>query len=264
MVQLLLLFAAMTAEEQHVAQPLLDMAQQRLVAFNREVQTYQCVIHRRERVNGRLEARQSVSLRVRQEPFAVYLNTLSPAEHAGREILYNPRRYGAQIIVKNGGPRLAFVTTSLALDSALLKSKTNYGPQDWGITQLLEELILVLQEEVKHAEVHVEYFEGAKVGDRLAYGARIVNPIRRQGLQFYQAVVLIDNELQLPVYYQTFDWPVKPGQPALLLEEFTISQLEFNVALEERHFHHKYEGYGFNKRKEFPYANPSSIRRRGQ
>jgi hypothetical protein len=80
-------------------------------------------------------------------------------------------------------------------------------------------------------------------------------------LRFHQALVLIDDELQLPAHYQAFSWPAGPGQKPQLLEEFSITDWRFNVPLGEQHFYHKFSGYGFNKRKEFQHATPNPVRR---
>jgi hypothetical protein len=257
---LLLMAAVVPAEpEQHPVQPLLDMTQQRLVEFNRDVHTYQCVVHRKERVRGVLRTQQAVFLRVRQQPFAVYLKVLSPPSLAGREALYNPGVYGEQVIARNGGQRFAFVTTAVGVDSDLIKAETNYRVHEWGVAQTLATVIRILQQEKQYPDVQVEHFKGAKVDGRGAFGARITHPTQRQGMQFCQALVLIDDEIRLPVYYQAIGWP--QNDRSQLLEEFSFTKWQFNVSLSAQHFSHKYGGYGFNARKEFPYANPGAVRR---
>lgn len=258
---LLILFAAVASEEQHPIQPLLDMAEQRLVEFNAEVRTYQCIVHRKERVNGRLMARQAAVLRVRQNPFAVYLKVIG-GEADGREAIYNPRRYGDQVIVKNGGRQFSFVTIGLDPRSPLIMAETNYRVQDWGLAQGLQTVLNILKEEKKYSDVKVEYFEGAKADGRPAFGARITHPTYRQGMRFYQALVLIDEEMRLPVFYQAVSWPRPPSNRPLLIEEFSFTRWKFNIALDERYFWHKNPNYGFSRHKEFPYAYPGSLRGR--
>ena len=262
MARMLIFFLmAVAPEETHPAQPLLDLAEQRLVEFNRDVRTYQCIVHRKERVNGQLMPRQAAFLRVRQKPFSVYLKVVG-GQSDGRELIWNPTRYGYQVIVHNGGRRFAFVTTALDPDSDLVRAETNHRVQDWGIAQGLETMIAILKEELKQPDVQVEYFKGAKVDGRGAFGAKITHPARRQGMKFYQALVLIDHQLRLPVYYQAVGWPQPPNNRSHVIEEFSFTRWQFNVSLDARHFWHGHSGYDFSKHKEFPYAYPGTVRGR--
>jgi hypothetical protein len=238
------------AAEPHPIDPLLELTRSRLSQFRREVRTYECVVQHKERVRDRLLPRQTVFLRVRQLPFAVYARVLGPPDVAGREVLYNPKLYGEKVIIRNGGKRFAFITLALSTDNELLKEETNYPVQDWGIAPTLERVLDVLLEEQKRDDVEVEYFKDAKVDGRPASGAKITHPVPRPDDRFYQGLVVIDEELQLPVYYQATKL-AKPGEPPVLLEEFSLSKLKFNVELTPQHFSHKHPEYKFDKLKEF-------------
>lgn len=256
MTWMLLLLAGAVPQAEHPVDPLLELTRTRLAEFRRDVETYECVLQRRERVGGRLLPRQTAFLRVRQNPFAVYLRVVGPTDVAGREVLYNPALYGDQVVVRNGGRRFAFVTLLLPADNELLKAETNYPVQDWGISPILERVVSVLEEERKRDDVEVEYFKDAKVDGRPASGARLTHPSPRPDDRFSQALVLIDERWRLPVYYKAVGAP-KDGAPELL-EEVSLSRLKFNMRLTPAHFSHKYPEYKFNKLKEFSHGPGTS------
>lgn len=247
---LILLVVAAAPAEPHPIQVLLNLTQQRLVSFERTVQTYQCIVQRQERVHGTLQPRTTTFLRVRQKPFAVYLKMLDPPDLAGREALYNPDKYGENVIVRNGGKRFAFITLIVASDSDVISKETNYKVADWGVAQTLRTVIEILEQEREQPDLDVTYYDSVKVDGQFAFGARIKHKEKRPGVLFYEALVLIDSRLRLPVYYKALDWPDEDGKTPVL-EEFSFSKWEFNAPLTEQHFSHKHPDYGFDKTKEF-------------
>src|SRR5262249_17784130 len=50
-----------------------------------EVQDYSCVLVKRERINGQLTPESLITLKVRNQPFSVYMRWMDPKEMAGQE-----------------------------------------------------------------------------------------------------------------------------------------------------------------------------------
>ena len=45
-----------------------------------------------------------------------------------------------------------------------------------------------------------------------------------------------DDELQIPIRYESYDWPQKEGGQPVLLEEYTYTDLKVNVGLTDKDF----------------------------
>jgi hypothetical protein len=61
------------------------------------------------------------------------------------------------------------------------------------------------------------------------------------------AQIYIDNELELPVRFVAYDWPEKPGDQPLLLEDYSCCNLELNVNLTDDDFQNSSLGNLFHE-----------------
>lgn len=232
----------------HPLQPVIKLVEDRLERFNKEIKSYECVVHRKERIHGRLQPLQTVFMRVRQQPHhAVYMRVLGPETYAGREVLYNPQRYMDRLVVRNGGKRFGWVTTDISMNSGLLKDHTNYDVTEWGIAQGLAKIIEILKDDKVHGVCQVDYFENCKHGNRKCFAVQLTHHEKDSNFKFYKAVVLVDEELELPVHYCSYSWPEKPDEEPPLIEMLSFSHFEFNIDPHDELFSHKYIGYNFRK-----------------
>ncbi|MBF6621812.1 MAG: DUF1571 domain-containing protein, partial [Patulibacter sp.] len=54
-------------------------------------------------------------------------------------------------------------------------------------------------------------------------------PNRHPELDFFQAQVFIDDELNLPIRYIAYDWPRRQGDTPQVIEEYNYVDLKLNV-----------------------------------
>jgi hypothetical protein len=59
--------------------------------------------------------------------------------------------------------------------------------------------------------------------------------------------ISIDKELNLPIRFEAYDWPARPGHEPLLMEEYTYSNLRLNVGLKERDFDPNNTQYSYGR-----------------
>ena len=48
----------------------------------------------------------------------------------------------------------------------------------------------------------------------------------------------MDNELQIPIHYEAYDWPEQQDGQAVLLEQYTYRDIKLNVGLDDTDFQH--------------------------
>jgi len=238
-----------SASEEHPLAPVLAYARAGYLAIDEDIRDYTCILTRRERVSGKLNAYQHIFIKIRHEsqtrPFSVYLRFLSPAEVKGREVLYAEGQRNGDILVRRGGNRLPNMTLQLDPTGRLAMEENRYPITEAGFKMMVKRIIEVLEEDLPHRDVQVTYFKNAKLNGRNCTHFQVVHPVRRQGIRYHMARVLVDNELQVPVYFASYDWPQREGGKPVLLEEYIYSNVRLNVGLTDKDFDRSNPDYGF-------------------
>lgn len=240
----------------HPLLPVMKIAYDGLQRMETEIQDYTCQLTKRERVHGRLHDPETMFLKVRHAqvqdgrvvtPFSVYVRFLSPSSLKGREVLWVEGRNRDKLIVRNGGPRFEYVTLALAPDSDLALQQNRYPLPEIGVMNLTRRLIDNGLKELQHRECVVKMAPGARINDRPCTLIQVSHDRPRENLIYQFVRILVDDQLQLPVYYTAYDWPSEPGGAPRLLEEYTYTDIRVNVGLTDWDFDHRNEAYQFLK-----------------
>jgi hypothetical protein len=245
-------------------QYLLDYAQEAYDRMSREVDDYTCIVVKRERVDGRLGGYQFMQAKVRHAkrvgdeltvPFSVYLHFLAPEKIKGREVLYVENQRAGDLIARRGGrggsPNM---TVQLIPSSPLAMEGNRYPITEFGFLNLTGLLIDVLEEELRYNDAEVKIFPNTKVYDRPCTHFRLTHHTRRPDLRYHMAELSVDDELRVPVYFRSFDWPAEDGKPPRLLEEYAYREVKLNVGLTDRDFDVDNDQYRFQLRGREPLA----------
>ena len=98
---------------------------------------------------------------------------------------------------------------------------------------------------MKYGECEVKFFKGAKINDRICTCIQVVHPVPRRNFLFHLARIFVDDELNLPVRYESYDWPKEAGAAPELMEEYTYLNLKLNNGFTDADFDIKNPNYGF-------------------
>ncbi|HEX3726653.1 MAG TPA: DUF1571 domain-containing protein, partial [Pirellulales bacterium] len=111
-------------------------------------------------------------------------------------------------------------------------------------------LIEVAEQDKQYGECEVKFFKNAKINGRLVTCIQVMHPVPRKNFRFNLARVYVDDELNLPVRYESYDWPEKPGgksgQLDTLLEEYTYTDLKINNGFTDQDFDEHNPKYHFH------------------
>lgn len=238
------------AVDGHPLAPVLAYARTGYRRIERDVQDYTCLLTRRERVAGKLNGYQHLFVKMRHqrndEPLSIYLRFLNPTDVKGREVLYVEGQMNNDILVRRGGTRLPNMTLQLDPAGRLAMEENRYPITEIGVKQMVLRIIEVLEEDLADNEVQVKYYKNAKLNGRDCTHFEVVHPFRREGIRYHKARVFVDNELQLPVYFASYDWPKEQGGNPLLFEEYVYSDIRLNIGLTDRDFERSNPEYGFS------------------
>jgi hypothetical protein len=204
------------------------------------------VIIKQERINGNLLDQEYMNAKVRQSPFSVYLKFLKPDSMKGREVIYVAGANNGKFVAREGsGIKRAIGAVWLDPNSPLAMIDNRYPITNLGVEFLTKRLLEIAQQDRKYNEAEVHFYKNAKVNDRVCTLVEVIHPTPRRYFLFYKAQVFIDDELQVPIRYQAYLWPKKPGDEPPLDESYTYLNLKLNVGLTNNDFDYKNPNYGF-------------------
>jgi hypothetical protein len=234
------------AAPEHPLVPVLKMAHAGLERMDKTIADYECTVVKRERIDGKLGEHQYMHAKVRNKPFSVYMYFLAPDDVKGREAIYVEGQNNGKLIGHDSGFKGRLLKrVFLDPNSTLAMSGQRYPITKFGIRNLTQELVDVGEHDKQFGECEVKYFKGAKVQDRVCTCIQVVHPTPRKNFRFHLARVYLDDELQIPIRYESYDWPQKEGGQPVLLEEYTYMKLKLNVGLKDADFDPDNPNYNF-------------------
>ncbi|MGC4003838.1 MAG: DUF1571 domain-containing protein [Pirellulales bacterium] len=138
------------------------------------------------------------------------------------------------------------VDVSLKPTSPLAMTGNRYPITEVGVYNLTKRLIDVAESDRKYGECDVQIVP-SKINGRVCTCMQVVHPIPRKNFLFNIARVHVDDELNIPVRYEAYDWPTQPGGQPVLTEEYTYLNVKVNVGLTDDDFNPKNANYNFKK-----------------
>jgi hypothetical protein len=125
-----------------------------------------------------------------------------------------------------------------------------YPITEMGVLNLIDKLLEVGYKDSKFGECNVKYYtEGIKAGSkespRECTMIEVIHPVPRQNFTFYAARIFVDKELNLPIRYESYDWPRREGESPTLIEIYSYLNLNINVGLTDLDFDHRNPEYAF-------------------
>jgi hypothetical protein len=201
------------------------------------VRDYTCYLVRRERLRGQLTPETLLEMKVRNQPFSVYLRWLAPAANAGQEVCYVAGRNNGMMRVHSTG--LAGVVGWVSIDPRDPRAAQNsrHSITEAGLGNLIARFGQRWEVERQMNRTQVRLAEYL-YNQRPCLRVETMHPDNGGG-QFttYRALVYFDRETRLPVRVETYDWPRSGGAPeGDLMESYSYINMRFNVGLSDRNF----------------------------
>jgi len=202
------------------------------------VKDYMGTLVKEDRVGGQLQPEQYITLRVRQQPYSVYLKWTGPKQFEGQEAMYVAGRNENKLKAKGTG--FAGIVGYVSLDPmdprALKQSR--HPITDTGIGHLIETLARghEMDRRAPASQVQVAYRDFMFQQKQCA-GMETVHRVNTGQFYCYRTVVYFDKQTKLPVRFEAYDWPVAGGPAGgEKLECYSYIDLKFNVGLTDAAF----------------------------
>ena len=232
-----------SAQPRHPLDDAISKAEEGLANIRANVTDYTALMVKRERVNGTLGDVEYMRIKVRNErqtenglvPLSIYMNFVKPKAVKGREVIWVRGQNENKLSAHETG-MIGFKTFHLDPDGMLAMRGNRYPIYEAGIENLVVRLIEKATRDRAAGDCEVQYFMGAKINKRSCSMIEVVHNERRSPYEFHKAQVFIDDELNIPIRYVSYDWPSSPGGKPILMEEYTYVDVDLNVGLTDRDF----------------------------
>ncbi len=239
--------ASIASSETLTLQALIEPAREALKHLQ-SVHDYSCTLHARERVDGSLRTAQ-LQVKVREEPFSVYVRHLAPKRLAGTECIYVAGANNGKLLAHTVGLKHRLVgTLALQPDGALAMSEGRYPVTEVGLRRLLERMIRVGEKELPLGNCEVKLIPPRIINERSCEGIEVVHPEKGDDFLYHIVRVYADPQLGVPVRFESYDWPANENEEPPLLEEYTYENLQFNPGFTDQDFSVDNPQYDFIRR----------------
>jgi hypothetical protein len=221
---------------EHPLAPTIRTLQGVLANIDQNITDYACTFKKQERVDGELNDPQTMFMKVRNQPFSVYMFFLAPADTQGREVLFVAGENEGKMVVRETGLKRMMGKMNIDPNGALAMRGQKYPITNVGIRNLTAKVLAVAEADAKFQECKVDVNPAVKFGDRMATMVQVTHPQPRPNFHAHVWRIFLDNELKVPIHYDSFQWPDAPGQAPPPESSYTYANLKVNNGFAARDF----------------------------
>lgn len=203
------------------------------------VQDYTCLLIKQERINGRMPPLNVMEMKVRTQPFSVYLRWIQPRTEAGQEVCYVAGRNDGKMRVHAKGLLGTVGFISLDPNDPRARQSSRRSITEAGIGNMIERFARAWEEERRTnmtTQVNVAEYE---YNHRRCTRVETIHPTNPDGhFLYYRDVIFFDKETHLPIRLEFYDWPRQAGDSGQLVEVYSFANMRLNVGLGDDVFNH--------------------------
>lgn len=219
---------------EHPLAPVVRVLNDVLTNIDQNVRDYTCTLIKQESLDGELGEQQHIMMKVRNQPFSVYMVFLKP--YQGREVLFVDGVNNNEMTVLDVGFKRHLGPLSLDPNGMVAMRGQRHPITEVGLRNLTAKLVAGKTAEMKFMECNVTSNPNIKIGDRPTTLIQIEHPVPRKEFATHITRIFLDNELRVPICYDGYLWPEAPGQSPPLDSRYTYANLKLNVGLAARDF----------------------------
>ena len=210
-------------------------------------QGYTATLVKQERLKGKLGPVQTLAMKVRRQPFAVYFKFLSP--QAGKEVVYAEGHYDNKLIAHSGGvARLLVPRLAVPPDHPLALADSRHPVTEAGLANLVERLLKFRRLDMTDSDAKTILDRVTDSSGRDWLRSVHLHTVPDHSRPFARIEVLYDSKTFIPLQIRNFDWP-NPGHSGdlLLAEEYVYQNVDFDSRLSALDFDPANPNYAFHR-----------------
>jgi hypothetical protein len=212
-----------------------------------KLKDYSAVLAKHERIDGELGDRQKLALKIRHEPFSVYLLFELPEGNEGQEVIYVEGQNDGKMRAHGVGLQGFLGTLSLDPEGWTAMRGQKYPITSIGMLNLAERITNGVEEAARRgdAEADVRLFDDASINGRECRAITIARTPPEGGSPIRLMRLFLDKELGLLVRYEAHDWSGKKEEKPELVEKYTYVDVKPDQDFGDEDFDTANPDYGF-------------------
>ncbi|WP_175517258.1 DUF1571 domain-containing protein [Planctomicrobium piriforme] len=229
---------------EHVLTPALKAASASLKAMD-DVKDYSATFHKKEFVGRKLIAT-SMSLKLRESPFSVYLKFIDP--HGGREVIFIEGKNENNLLVHDTGFASLAGTLSLDPKGSYAMDENRYPVTNIGLRHLVTKVIETWLGDVKEEGITVQQHDGVALDGLTCKTYEVVHRKQHAQSKYQLSRLYVDEATGYPVRVQAYAFSAKRepmGSTGTLVEDYYYSKMVTNIGLTDADFDVKNPKYDF-------------------
>jgi len=228
-------------DEKHPLTPALQEATTSIRALDR-LNDYQATFIKTELI-GRNLVNTRMILKLREEPFSVYLKFLAP--HAGREVIFQNGRNNDYLQVHDVGFASLAGTLSLDPKGSMAMDGNRYPVNSIGMRNMLIKLVDIWLAE-RHLEgLTVNLYPNAHIGDLSCKAVEVSHSKRHESARFQMTRLYLHGETNWPIRMQAYNFPGRRDKEVPLAEDYMYADIKANNGFTDTDFSTKNPKYNF-------------------
>jgi hypothetical protein len=201
---------------------------------------YTVQFRRQERIGGALLDPQAINLKIRHEPFSIYMKWTEGDK--GRQLIYVTGQNDDHVLVQLGGiaGRLAG-TVAVKPDDARILAESRYPATCAGLLELTRIMLEHHDADLKRKTgFQCVMKDGDSFDNRPCYLTELTYESPEVNADYHRSLIQIDKELSVPLCIRNYTWV--EGKPAAtdgehnLIEHYAFTGLELNNELADEDF----------------------------
>lgn len=248
----------------HPLEPLLELAQEGLKRIDQNIADYTATVISRVQIDGNLESEKRFFCKIRHAtppqsqppsetdteaqtgavPFSIYLKMLSPSSIAGQEVIWIDGQNENKLIAHAGG-MLNLKRVYLEPTGSMAMQGNRHPIHEIGFRNLIKKMDEVGQRDLKYDDCIVNVTRDVSVNDRTCTLVEIKHENKQPHFEFHIAKIYIDQQIDVLLGYEGYDWPKNANDPPVLLEKYFYTDLKLNVGMTDDDFSPSNKAYQF-------------------
>ena len=228
---------------EHPLDRAITIARDGLQNMQANIHDYTAIMVKRERINNKLTDPVYMKIKIRNPrnfdeksvPFSIYMKFIKPRAVAGREVIWIDGQNNNKLIAHEPGRIRGFRNFHLEPTGFLAMQDNRYPIYDAGLENLVIKLVEKAERDREAGMCEVRYLDGAQINKRPCQLIEVIHDKKLPPFEFYKAKVYVDQEMNIPVRYIAYDWPLADGKPRII-EEYTYINVKLNPGLTDEDF----------------------------
>lgn len=214
----------------------------------RRVDGYTFTMSRQERVGGDLLDPQVMNVKLRHEPFSIYMKWV--VGDPGRQVLYVEGANDNKLMVQPGGIKGRLTgTLSFAIDDPMVMAECRHPINQAGLMNLASKVVAGQKRELLSggSGYRCELYDDQTFAERPCYLFVIEYKSKQYSELYRKSMMYVDKELCLPTCIRNFTWgtDVDPARidEETLVEAYAYTDIQTSTQLAEEDFSKQNRSY---------------------